>query len=132
MRGVEDQQKLDELHTTGAYVPYEKEYFRKDGSRVPVLVVATRWKKEADEGVAFILDLTEQKRAEDALKELNRSLEQRVQERTAQLRAEIAERERVEAQLRQSQKMDAVGRLTGGSWTHSTATLRARIRPSVD
>ena len=54
---------LAELPTTGTPQPFEKEYFRKDGSRVPVLVgAATSTKRE--EGVAFVLDLTERKRAE--------------------------------------------------------------------
>lgn len=41
-------------------------------------------------------------------------LEVKVQERTAELRAEVEQRSRVEAALRQSQKMEAVGQLTGG------------------
>jgi PAS domain S-box-containing protein len=45
-------------------VTREKEYFRKDGSRVPVLVGATTFDDKPDEGVAFVLDLTERKRAE--------------------------------------------------------------------
>jgi PAS domain S-box-containing protein len=39
----------------------------KDGSRVPVLVGATLFKQGGDEGVAFVLDLTERRRAEQAL-----------------------------------------------------------------
>ncbi|RZF60970.1 response regulator [Sphingomonas populi] len=46
--------------------------------------------------------------------QLNRTLEQKVAERTAELEAEMASRSRVEAALRQSQKMEAVGQLTGG------------------
>jgi PAS domain S-box-containing protein len=55
------------LDTTGIVPPFEKEYVRKDGSRVPVLVGATLFKQGGDEGVAFVLDLTERKRAEQAL-----------------------------------------------------------------
>jgi PAS domain S-box-containing protein len=52
------------LKAAGTVQPREKEYFRKDGSRVPVLVGATTFGDKQDEGVAFVLDLTERKRAE--------------------------------------------------------------------
>ena len=54
------------------------------------------------------------RREGEQLDQLNRTLEQKVAERTAELEAEMANRSRVEAALRQSQKMEAVGQLTGG------------------
>lgn len=62
-------QWLPKLKTTGSLQPIEKEYFRKDGSRVPVLIGAAQFDEMGNEGVAFVLDLTERKRAEEALRE---------------------------------------------------------------
>ena len=58
-----------ELRMTGTVQPYEKEYFRKDGSRVPVLVGAAGFDESGKQGVSFVLDLTERKRAEAAARE---------------------------------------------------------------
>src|SRR5580692_8273467 len=57
-----------DLKTTGIFQPFEKEYFRKDGSRVPVLLGGALLEGDGNEGVAFVLDLSEQKRAERALR----------------------------------------------------------------
>jgi PAS domain S-box-containing protein len=59
-----DDRAIAELRATGTTQPREKEYFRKDGSRVPVLVGRAIFEGRRDEGVAFVLDLTERKRAE--------------------------------------------------------------------
>jgi PAS domain S-box-containing protein len=59
-----DNQAMAELKATGTVHPREKEYFHKDGRRVPVLVGAAALEGKREEGVAFVLDLTERKRAE--------------------------------------------------------------------
>jgi signal transduction histidine kinase len=63
-----------ELKSTGTVQPFEKEYFRKNGNRVPVLVGAALFNEGGNEGVAFVLDLTERKRAEETLRELETDL----------------------------------------------------------
>ena len=62
-----DAQTDAELKMIGAVQPFEKEYFRKDGGRVPVLIGLAAFGEERDQGVAFVLDLTERKCAEVAL-----------------------------------------------------------------
>jgi PAS domain S-box-containing protein len=69
-----DDQVLAELKATGAVQPREKEYFRKDGSRVPVLVARAIFEWNRDEGVAFVLDLTERKHVEQALRDAQTNL----------------------------------------------------------
>ena len=64
-----DERALAELNSTGTFQPFEKECFRKDGSRVPVLVGGALFQEGGNEGVAFVLDLSEQKRAEEALQQ---------------------------------------------------------------
>jgi PAS domain S-box-containing protein len=64
----QDERIVAELKATGTAQPFQKEYFRKDGSRVPVLLGAAMFKRSGNEGVAFVLDLSEQKRAEEALR----------------------------------------------------------------
>jgi PAS domain S-box-containing protein len=67
-----DERLLAELVATGSWRPAEKDLFRKDGSRVPVLVGGTTFGKLRHQGVAFVVDLTERKRAELELAHANR------------------------------------------------------------
>ena len=64
-----DRRSLDELAAQGICTPFEKEYFRKDGSRVPVLLGAAIFEDSPDEGVCFVIDITERKRTDLALRE---------------------------------------------------------------
>jgi PAS domain S-box-containing protein len=63
-----DQDALAQMSATGSCKPFEKEYFRKDGSRVPVLVGGAFFERKQDEGVVFVVDMTDRKRAEEKLR----------------------------------------------------------------
>jgi two-component system cell cycle sensor histidine kinase/response regulator CckA len=59
-----DRQAMIEIGEKGFSVPYEKEFTRKDGSQVPVLLGTSVFDDDPEEGVCFVLDLTERKKAE--------------------------------------------------------------------
>ena len=63
----QDERLIPELTKSGTLQPFEKEYVRKDGSRVPVLIGVAHFEETGNQGVAFVLDLTERKRAQNAL-----------------------------------------------------------------
>ena len=59
--------RIEQQKSSGRFEPFEKEYTRKDGSRVPVLIGGATFEEGGNQGVAFVLDLTERKCAEQAL-----------------------------------------------------------------
>ena len=69
-----DQDALAQMSATGSCKPFEKEFFRKDGSRVPILVGGAFFEGKRDEGVVFVIDMTDRKRAEEALREAQAEL----------------------------------------------------------
>jgi PAS domain S-box-containing protein len=82
-----DEKAVEELRERGTCTPYEKEYVRRDGTRVPVYLADAVLPGPEEQIVAFVLDLTALKRAEAQVRQLNTELEQRVHDRTAQLDA---------------------------------------------
>lgn len=62
-----DKQAIAEMKTIGVKEPREKEYIRKDGSHIPVSVGIAAFDQIRNEGIAFVLDITERKKAEETL-----------------------------------------------------------------
>jgi PAS domain S-box-containing protein len=68
-----DEQALRQLMDFGAHsAPFEKEYICKDGTHLPVIVAGAMLDDTCAHGVAFVLDISERKRAEEILKETDR------------------------------------------------------------
>jgi PAS domain S-box-containing protein len=112
-----DEEAVAELKVVGTLPPREKEYFRKDGSRVPVLVARALFEWKADEGVAFIIDMTDRKQAEERL----RASEQRLLE--AQMALAHANRVTTMGQLTASIAHE-VKQPIGATVTNAQAALR--------
>ncbi|MDM0078897.1 AAA family ATPase [Variovorax sp. J2P1-59] len=64
--------EVQELNETGALRPVEKEYFHKDGTRIPCLLGAATFEETQTKGVAIVVDLRKQKAAEARAVEVER------------------------------------------------------------
>jgi len=69
------ERSIAQMKVEGASEALAKEYLRKDGSRIPVLLGGVMFENSTDQGVSFAVDLSELKRTEKALQEHNQRLQ---------------------------------------------------------
>src|ERR1700675_3501497 len=60
-----DAQRLDQIRMSGQLPPREKQFFRREGSGVPVLIGTALLEGSSDQSISFVLDLTARKQAEE-------------------------------------------------------------------
>jgi PAS domain S-box-containing protein len=70
----QDERATADLRATGTVQPYEKQFVRKDGTRIAVLTGGALFDLRGSDGVAFALDLSKQKHAEAEIKALKDQL----------------------------------------------------------
>jgi PAS domain S-box-containing protein len=76
-----DQAATEEVLSCGKSTPFEKEYVRADGQRVPVLLTAALFSGAADQGVTLVQDISDRKAADEQLRRLYEKERQAVRER---------------------------------------------------
>ncbi len=123
-RAAEVTEMGKELATSGRVRRFETERKRRDGSLVDVSLSMSLIRDEGGRPVGVLAithDISDRKRAESALRTARDDLEARVRDRTtsltaanAQLEHEIGERHKVQAELRRSERLAAIGTLSAG------------------
>ncbi|MEH2462632.1 PAS domain S-box protein [Nostoc sp.] len=118
---------VEELRTTGVCKPFEKEYIRKDGDRIPVLLGSVLVGDIQETVIGFVVDLSERKQAEAALQQANerntRTLENMSDafitlDRDWRIIYQNAEAERINGKLR----TEVIGKSHWEEWSASVGT----------
>jgi len=73
-----DRLAVSELMETRMHQVVEKEYTRKDGTGIPIIVARARLEESKSDGVAFVMDITERKKAEEALQLMQISVDRAI------------------------------------------------------
>ena len=115
-----DELAMADVKISGVAGTYEKELIRKDGTRVPVLAGAAVFDQAQNEGVAFMVDLSERRRAEEAARDSERRY------REIQIQLEHANRVATLGQLSASIVHEVSQPITGVMTNAQTASLNLR------
>jgi diguanylate cyclase (GGDEF)-like protein/PAS domain S-box-containing protein len=98
----------DRLRVSGMCPPMELEFVRKDNCHVPALLGMVQLQGTAAHRLCFVIDVTERRSAQEALRKAYDELETRVEQRTAELQAEVLRREHAEEELRNQAIRDSL------------------------
>ncbi|URD49787.1 PAS domain S-box protein [Chroococcidiopsis sp. CCNUC1] len=120
-----DRQAMEQLELTGSIKAIEKEVIRKDGTRLPILISATRLQGEVEEHIAFIVDLSDRKRAEIAL----RNSEERLRLAFATTQMGSWDWDISTGSITWSDNMEAMFGLTPGEFDGSYEMFESRLHP---
>jgi diguanylate cyclase (GGDEF)-like protein/PAS domain S-box-containing protein len=111
-------------------------YIRKDGSRFPVHLSVSALQNEAGEITGFIgigVDITDRRRADEAIHQANEALEQRVQLRTAELESANQQlKEQIESRARMEQEMRHMAHYDSLTGLPNRNLLNDRIEQAIE